>query len=160
MNRPTWLRAIDWKFWLALSLAIMVGYLSFVGYAAVQDGREKDRQINALIRTAETKDASAARRDAAASAERAVAAENQRALLDYTKALAGRQHALLEWLRANGIDIPVRFVREIPAPKVAAPGPTKPRTHRPSTKRSTAPADRRPGKSGQAPGHNKKRGNR
>lgn len=153
------LKVIDWKFWLTLTLAMCVTYLSFIGYSAVQDGREKDRQINALIRTAETKDQAAARRDAAAAADRQTSAANQRALLDYTQDLADRQAAILAYLRVHGIDLPTRLVRVIQPPKIATPATKKPRAHRPS-KRSTAPADRRPGKSGHAPGHNKRKGKR
>lgn len=151
-------KVIDWKFWLAFALALCVAYLAFIGYSAVQDGREKDRQINALIRTAENKDQAAARRDAAAAMDRQASAANQAALLDYTRALADRQAAIVTYLRDHGIELPVRFVRVIPAPKVANSGTgakKQPRAHGP-TRRSTAPAPDRPGKSEHAPGHKKK----
>lgn len=151
------IKAIDWKFWLSLTLAMCVAYLAFVGYSAVQDGREKDRQINALIQTAEAKDRAAERRDAAAAQERTTAAEAQKALLDYTRALADRQTAILAYLRAHGVELPTRLVREIPPPVVAQQKGSRPRADRPSGRVSSSGTADRPGKSEHAPGHNKKR---
>lgn len=155
----TRIKAIDWKFWLSLTLAMCVAYLAFIGYSAVQDGREKDRQINALIQTAEAKDRAAERRDAAAARERTTAAEAQKALLDYTRALADRQAAILAYLRAHGVHLPTRLVREIPSPAVAQPKSSR---HHRSGRRSGRVSSSsggvdRPGKSEHAPGHNKHR---
>lgn len=166
------LRAVDWKFWLSMTLAMCVGYLAFIGYAAVQDGREKDRQINALIRTAKEKDRAAERRDALAARERIAAAEVQEALLAYTRALADRQRAVLAYLRQNGIELPVRLVREVPAPRIASGdsagsgGGSSSGRHdgRDRRTRDRAPRTRdrvdRPGRSEHAPGRKKGKGKR
>lgn len=153
MNR---VKVIDWKFWVALTLAMCVAYLAFVGYSAVRDGREKDRQIDALIGTAEAKDRAAERRDAAAAEERLTAAENQRALLDYTRALAARQAAILAYLRAHGVDLPVRLVRVIPAPEIVRTGKRPRKTAPDSGRVSSSGTTDRPGKSENAPGHKKR----
>lgn len=166
------LRAVDWKFWLSMTLAMCVGYLAFIGYAAVQDGREKDRQINALIRTAKEKDRAAERRDALAARERIAAAEAQEALLAYTRSLANRQRAVLAYLRRNGVDLPVRLVEGIEPPRIVldsgnSGGSTNDSSsggHRDRKARHRAPRTRDrvdlPGRSEDAPGRDKRRGRR
>lgn len=138
-----WFRAIDWKFWIALSMALMVGYLAFVGYAAVEDGREKDRQNAALIRKLDDKDRQAERAATAATDAAARSAANQAALLAYTKALADKQTSLLAFLRRNGIDLPVKYVTVIPPPKIVSQSAPKSR----KAPRRTAPRVDLPGKS-------------
>lgn len=147
-----WPKVIDWKFWLMLSLAMMVGYLVFVGYAAIEDGREKDRQNAALIRKLDDKDRQAERAAVAATDAAARSAANQAALLDYTKALADRQTALLAFLRRNGIDLPVKYVTTIPAPKVVKSSPRS----RKAVPRRTAPRVDLPGKSERGKGKGKR----
>lgn len=117
-----------------------------------QDVVSKRHQIDALISTVQQHDAEAA-------ADRTTAAANQRALLDYTAALAARQDALLAYLRAHGIHLPTRLVTVVPRPRIVV------RHHRTTlhVKRhhsttagsggSSTPAG--PGKSGSAPGHRK-----
>ncbi|HSV37426.1 MAG TPA: hypothetical protein VLI04_01580 [Nocardioidaceae bacterium] len=139
-------QVFDWKFFIALGFALLSGYLAFAGYAAIEDGREKDRQNAGLIRINDSLLGSIERDRVADETERATAAANQAALLNYTKAVADKQRGLLEWLRNNGIDIPVRYVTEIPAPKVVTESTsnTPKAKQRRTTKR--APVDL-PGKS-------------
>jgi hypothetical protein len=153
MNKPS-LRGLDARTIAAVALLLIVLLACWQVAWQRETVHEKDRQINALIRISQGKDADAERAATAADQDRATAAANQAALLDYTRALADRQHALLEWLRANGIEIPTRYVVEIRPPKVV-------KQSRPHSKR--APADRSqkrdlPGKSER--GHYKGRGRR
>lgn len=114
-----------------------------------EDVVSKRHQIDALIATVQQHDAEAAQ-------DRATAATNQKALLDYTAALAARQDALLTYLRAHGIRIPQRLVTVIPPPRIVV-GHPRPghhvRRHRTSAGGSSTPTG--PGKSGSAPGHHK-----
>lgn len=148
-----------WGIAAGLVVVLLLGVLSWLLISASNDARHRSDQIDAQSRQIDSLIKATNDREREASAERSVAANNQRALLDYTQSLADRQAAILAYLRVHGIDLPTRLVRAIQPPKIAAPATKNQRAHRPS-KRATAPADRRPGKSGHAPGHNKRKGKR
>lgn len=159
----------DWRFWLTLSLALMVLYLAYLGMVGVEESHEKDARIDALIASTEAKDAAAQLERRAASRERRIIANNQDALLDYTRSLAERQVALLEYLHRHGIEIPARFTEPVKAPVLHDPSGS-PTSKPPSGRGNNPPAGGTenlggsrghgsggdgPGNSENAPGHNK-----
>lgn len=108
-------KTVDWRFWIALSLAMLVCYLIFSSFVALNQGKAKDERIDQLISGIRVQEQRAAD-------ERVAATRERLALLEYTKALAQRQRELLAYLRAHGIDIPVRFLAPIPSPDLSAIG--------------------------------------
>lgn len=167
-------RTIDWRFFLALAFALMVTYLAYAGWAGIEESKDKDVRIDALIESSQAKDESALVERRIAARERRIVASNQAALLDYTRSLARRQAALLAYLNRHGIEIPTRFVTPPTAPVLRDPSragqPNRPGggtggSNPPPT--SSAPGNsggnggprplrnNGPGKSEHAPGHNK-----
>ena len=162
-----YLRGLDAKTVAATALLLIV-LLSFWQLLHQQnDLAEKDRRIDALIGSAQTKDDAAVMERRAASRERRAIAANQRALLAYTRSLAQRQGALLAYLHEHGIEIPPRFTVPVNAPVLRDPTPSTGTPGQPSGDHqgnnddghqggngNNQPGDS-PGNSGNAPGHNK-----
>ncbi|GAB2970359.1 hypothetical protein [Nocardioides montaniterrae] len=144
-----------WTAWSASAILVIGILLGLLGWAVVSTQHasdRRDRQIASLIQAVRDSDHDAAR-------DRRTAAQNQRLLLDYTKALADRQDALLTYLRAHGIHVPARFITEVPAPRIVTihphRGPSPKHSGGGTSSRSPRPTG--PGKSGHAPGHRKHR---
>lgn len=113
MRTRTFFRGLDHKTIVALIALLVVCFAMWRLVQQQHDIADRGRQIDSLIATVRQGE-----RDAAH--DRDIAAQNQRALLEYTKALATRQDALLAWLRAHGIRLPSRYVTTIPAPRLLA----------------------------------------
>lgn len=118
-------RTFDWKFWLALACAVMVFYLSFVGYQSVRSSQDKDERIDHLITSLDQRSARAAqdRHDARldrlqAQEERDLARKERQTLVNYINRLTNRQRDVLRWLDENGIEIPTRFITQVQPPRV------------------------------------------
>lgn len=127
-----------------LLLVLLAGWLLIDQQRQLAEGNGRTDTLISSLRDA----------DHDAAQDRRTAARNQRALLDYTKALADRQDALLAYLRGHGIQLPARLVTVVPPPRIV----TVPRHHRPSSKSSrprSGSTPTGPGKSGAAPGHRK-----
>lgn len=166
-------RTIDWRFFLALALALMVAYLCAVGWNGIAESKAKSDRIDALVGALDERDDTIAERDAMLDAERRSSVLerrrlllNQRLLVEYTSDLADRQSALLSYLQRHGIDIPPRFITEVPPPVLRNPdrnrgsGGGPPNDDSGSTSSSNGGRHHSgtpdgPGNSENAPGHNK-----
>ena len=158
MNRR---RLVDWRLFAAVGFLLLVSYVAWSGVQGHKDSEAKSDQVAALIAALKEQAEDAA-------VDRTTAAQGQRALLDdvegligYTKALAGRQDAILDYLRVHGIHLPTRLVTAVPPPRIV----TVPRGGQHTSSRPPAslpphpapmhPSTSSPGKSGSAPGHTK-----
>lgn len=149
------LRGLDKGTIAAVAMLLIVVLAGWQLLAQQQDVAAKRHQIDALISTVQQHDTEAA-------ADRATAASNQRALLDYTATLAARQDALLAYLRAHGIRLPQRLVTVVPRPRIVvrhrhAHHSGSRTRHRSISTSGTTRVPSGPGKSGSAPGHRKHR---
>lgn len=135
---------IVWTVAALLVIASLIGLIGW-GVVATQHASERrDAQIATLIQTVRDDNHDAA-------ADRATAAQNQRALLAYTAQLAARQDALLAYLRGHGIALPARLVTTIARPRIVV------RHHHANrsgsrTRHRSSTQPKQPGKSG---GHRK-----
>lgn len=125
-------RTFDWRFFVALAFAMMVAYFVYVGYSGVKSSEAKDNRVDALLAEVHEQDVTAAH-------ERERAADNQQALLDYTKALAARQRSLLTYLQRHGIEIPNRYLVAVPAPRIVDPSTGKPTRPHPQRHHAAPP---------------------
>ncbi|HWU21100.1 MAG TPA: hypothetical protein VN088_06225 [Nocardioides sp.] len=143
-------RVLDWRLFLAISLMLLVGFV-------VWSGANAAHRADDALATMQQHDQAAQIDRAAAAQDRRTAAANQKALLDYTAALAARQDALLAYLRAHGIRLPARLVTTIAPPRIVVRHHRahhhRARRHRTTSSSSSTPAG--PGKSSTAPGHHK-----
>lgn len=132
---------LGWRFWVAMSLFLLVLWLICSSFIALDQSREKDQRIDALIEGIRQQEEIAAEERLAASKERAD-------LLQYTKALADRQRSLLAYLREEGVDIPLRFLKPLEAPRIVSSPTIAPRRHlKPRRPSSSPPVADTPGKS-------------
>ena len=164
MNR--FLRTFDWRLFLSIGVAVAVIYLAFVGYSGVQESREKDERIDALISEIERDSLEDARHereefrnDRSNDRVRADLLRMQRKLIDLNIALNKRQTAILEYLSRLGIEVPVeileggnvdRVIAEIEREAATMSTPSAPRQTQPSTPRSHSGGSG--GGAGSAPG--------
>jgi hypothetical protein len=158
MHGNKFVRTLDWRFWLALACAVMVAYLSFVGYSGVKASQVKDERIDHLIESLDSRSRQGAVDRAQAADDRAQAREDReaaqrerRALTGYIERLSGRQQELLAWLDENGIEIPTRFLSVVEPPRILVRQP-KDTSPKPSQNKKPSqnekPEDTSPGKSG------------
>jgi hypothetical protein len=167
-------RTVDWRFLLALAFALMVSYLAYAGWAGIEESKDKSTRIDTLIDAVHDREQVIELERTAAARERRRLLYNQRLLVDYTKSLADRQAALLEYLHRHGIEIPARFSAPV-APPVIRGTSTPPPAQSPSGDHSRTDRPRHhggvtnnghqghtgnppaggPGNSENAPGHNK-----
>lgn len=104
-------KTLDWRFWIALSLCMLVLWLIMSSFIALSQSKEKDERIDTLI-------SGLRHQEEVAANERLRAANERAALLEYTKALAQRQRQIMSYLNLHGVDLPVRLLEPIPAPRV------------------------------------------
>lgn len=103
-------RRPDWRMVVALVAALAATLI----YSVIQtsnDEAAKQQSIEQLIGYVQ-------RQDQEFAADRTALLTDQSLLLAYTKSLADREEALLAYLRAHGIKLPVRLVTSIPAPRL------------------------------------------
>jgi len=133
----------DWRFAVSLGFLIMVSYLVLTGVVAIQQNAEKGRQIDALVTASH-------RADADASRQRDALLDSQARLLARLDAYDARQRALLAYLRAHGVQIPVRYVV---APRTPGGGNGVTRSPNAPHKPSSGPIFNQPPPSIAAPGN-------
>lgn len=173
-----YLRGLDGKTVAAFALLLVVLMSCWQLVQQQEDGRAKDKRIDTLISLTRDKDAAALIEHRIAARERRTNAANQAALLDYTKALAARQGALLAYLDRHGIVIPPRYVTPVNPPVLRDPSSPAPDGRPPNSDQKQQGGDSRPprgsggstgdgnppgrpprnngpGNSENAPGHNK-----
>lgn len=102
-------RWFNWKFLLVLFALLALIYVLFSAVESVQANSVKDAQNTQLIKTNDQLIATAV-------IERKEAAKERRELLEYTKDLAQRQRAILQYLSRHGIELPARLLSPVPAP--------------------------------------------
>lgn len=146
-------KTLDWQFWTALSLFALVAWLVSSSFIALEQSKEKDERIDTLI-------AGLRHQEEVAADERLRAANERAALLEYTKALAQRQRQIMSYLNVHGVDLPVRLLEPIPAPRVKGDAPAGKRStatqQRRSSGGSTSTAPGKSGGKGKAPAHAKR----
>lgn len=124
-------RFFDWRWWVSLTMFLMVMWIIWTGIEAQRESAAKSKRIDQLI-------SEVRQQDTEAQADTSAFAENQRMMLVYIKTLATRSQrqdqntvALLAYLRAHGVAVPERFLMvlpDVPAP-VLKPIPVR---HRPN----------------------------
>lgn len=105
------MKRVDWRFLLCLALLLIVSSVVWTGYETARDNRAKGERIDALVETLQAERADAHSDALQAEAERARLLAQLRSLHRQYERLEDYQTALVRYLRAEGIDLPVRFVR-------------------------------------------------
>lgn len=131
-------RILDWKFLVALTMAMMVGYLVWVGIVATQETARKGHRIDTLIQTVQREQADADAAQDAATLERDQLLDNQRAMLARMRSMEHELRALRHWLAEQGIELPAELGTSRAGPKAATSRTPARRPRATATPRKTA----------------------
>lgn len=111
-------RLIDWRFMVSLALLATIAWIIISGIEANQEVKQRDLQLRVRSGQITSLIAEVQADAAVAATERAKSLVNQKLLLDYTRALAVRQTALLAYLAKHGIKIPEQYLEPISIPSL------------------------------------------